>query len=212
MKRSMLAGLGVLLLAGTVQASTYDQTPTDDRIFDASQGYLQTGNSLTVTAYIQAQYALLKFDLAGVPDSAVFQSASFSLYQATNTGSTNLQCDLYRAANDAWDESDPVGTAYSLGDVSFLASTINDPWGQYHTWDIDLAAWNYADDLVDDQVTLYVRFQAEPDGFYRSTNFTAREDLANKPAHLVINYVPEPAAAGLAAIGALMLMRRRRAV
>lgn len=211
MKRFALAGLGMVLLAGTVHASIYDQTPTDDRTFDASQGYLQTGESLTVTAYITAQYALLKFDLASVPDDAVFQSAVFSLYQGTNTGSTLLQCDLYRATHDGWDEAEPVGTAYSLGDVSCLGSIINDPWGQYHTWDINLAEWNYADDLADDEVTLYVRFYAEPDGFYRSTNFTAREDIVDKPAHLVINYVPEPATMSLLALGGVAMLRRRRA-
>lgn len=162
-------------------------------------------------------HSLLKFSLAGIPDSATVTAATLHV-RVIPTSQESVY--MYRMADDAWSEAVVTWANYesSFSGGTYLDHQSVDVTGYapatWYAW--DLADWSAPGDLIDNSLTLMLT------AYSQSTNYTTPAQMCSKEytdaggnhyaPYLEIKYVPEPATMSLLTLGGLaMLIRRRKA-
>ena len=148
---------------------------------------------------------LLQFDLSAIPAGAVLTSAKLGICsRAAQDYAYSQAQEVWRVENDAWNQSTVTWNNYVSGPSNYLAVLPGGIGQHYSLWDLDLNAWNPADDLADDKLSVVVKYPADVEGdyFYRGTGYYSRavpnpNNLSGLPdadivPYLEITYAGDP--------------------
>lgn len=213
MRHGVFAAGLLLIFGSTARAELFILQPVEDTFLASddpnatfgAQPLLQTEGWVS----LGARRSLFKFDLSGIPDGITLLSARLKLEQVGLAQWSGFPVEAYRLSNDGWNESTASWSSYDQSGASILAS-LNGPQDPgLRTFELNLANWDYAADLLDDSVTLQTRWGDELSQQYKRLNYSSREGLV-VPV-LEIEAVPEPAGWALLGFGVAALVFRRRA-
>ncbi|MCC6361281.1 MAG: DNRLRE domain-containing protein [Phycisphaerales bacterium] len=130
--------------------------------------------------YTTIKRPLLKFDLSSVPDAATVLSAFLTLQLNGIYGGQGHNTSVWRIPNDTWTEE--TVTWDSFDQTGAVAVALLPGTSEIHArvWNIRIADWTYADDLLDDAVTFMVRWddsasEYESDGYYKWNTYSSKE-------------------------------------
>ena len=208
----------------SVADTTLEPTSTADNNYGA-RDYINSATN---------RGGLVRFDLSSIPVGQVITSASLRLYSAAHNASQGtVTHEVYRET-DAWGEGVGNGTPAGAGEASWnnrdgstgsgwggaaggwgtgmslgsnvldSADTTGTGWAE---WTVTSAVQGWYDGTYDNNGLLLIKVGGDWD------KFRSREgsNSAEWP-DLVVTYevIPEPATMGLLAMGALMILPRRR--
>ena len=133
---------------------------------------------------------LLKFDLSAIPDGWAVLSAVLTLekldFLPGAWGSFNAE--LWRMTNDNWTEATVTWVSYDQAGAVPVASLPPPHTNGPSVWNISVADWAYAEDLLDDAVTFALRWNAELSQHYKGVRYSSKEGTVAPT--LRIEYVP----------------------
>jgi hypothetical protein len=197
----ILAGTLAVLMAAVATAEVLTLQPVDDAYIsnsgpEADTTY-NTANLEQFGYYGSIKRPLLKFDLSSIPDGVTVVSAQLTLALPGIYGGDLHYSSVWRMPNDSWTEGTVTWNSYAqTGAVSVAIlpgiSQIGD-----RTWNIRLADWAYAEDLLDNAVTFMTRWDDsgglyETDGYYKANSYSSKEGTS--APRLTIAYTPDTSA------------------
>lgn len=176
--------LAVLLTAVASNADVVVLTPVDDTTIN-TQFPDDPGNGLhlVLEGWISGYTArpLLKFDLSSIPDDATLLSVELTLLHDLWNGNSaaSFSTEIWRLPYDNWSEVTATWNSCDQSNGVVIATrqaqpenwNVIEPW----VWNIRIADWNYATDLLDDTATFEVRWSDESNQWWKYTGFRARE-------------------------------------
>lgn len=140
---------------------------------------------------------LLKFDLSSIPDGATMVSAQLTMNLTGIYGGGEYFTSVWRMTTDNSTEETVTWNSYAqTGAVSVAilsgASLLGD-----RVWNIRMADWAYAEDLLDNAVTFMARWDDsgggyETDGYYKANSYSSKEGTVAPT--LRIEYTAAPSA------------------
>lgn len=194
---SRLAGLLTLLTAATAPADVVTLQPVDDSTIGTQYPTNTADGSQFVLEFWISGYThrpLLKFDLSSIPDGWAVLSAELTLlHNLWHPNSAPVfHTEVWRMPNDNWSEETVTWDNYDQAGGVAVALRQSQGWTNWNAlvpwvWNIRIADWNYAQDLLDDAVTFETRWQGG-DNFWLFTGFSSKEGTVAPT--LRIEYVP----------------------
>ncbi len=181
--------------------------PVDDAYLSNGSEADQNWNTTALEQfgyYASIKRPLLKFDLSSIPDGATVLSAQLTLQRAGHYGGDGYFSALSRMTNDNWFETNVTWNSYNQTGAVVVATLPHDHHDNLKTWNVNLAAWAYAEDLLDDNVTFMLRWDQdiyggyETDGVYKWNTYISKEGTVSPT--LRIEYTTAPAAPQLAIV------------
>jgi len=198
----ILAGALAVLMAEVATADVLTLQPVDDAYLSNTGGEADlTNNTATLEQFgyfDSIKRPLLKFDLSSIPDGATVVSAQLTLQLAGLSGGDMHYTSVWRMTNDNWTEETVTWNSYPQ--TGAIAMAILPPTYQtgVRVWDMRMTDWAYAEDLLDNAVTLMMRWddsapnRYETDGYYKWNTYSSKEGTVAPT--LRIEYTPDPSA------------------
>jgi hypothetical protein len=208
----LLVGALVSLTAAVSTAGVVTLQPVDDAHINSQQPDYPFGNDpahipvLEQFGYVGGPIRpLFMFDLSSIPDDATLLSAQLTLQLAGIYGGYLHPTTAWRMPNDNWVEETVTWNSYDqTGAVSVAILPPATQLGS-RVWNITIADWTYAEDLLDNAVTFMTRFDDssyghETDGYYKANSYSSMEGPV-APTLMIEYVVPEPSTMALALLG-----------
>jgi hypothetical protein len=135
------------------------------------------------------EIVLLRFDLSGLPASAVIDSAAMELYLVDAAGDNPKSLAAYYVTS-AWSESTVTWNTFPIANPWGVISSVDNITGRYKSWSItNWASYWYSNPTENHGVYLR-RLTSETTYFERT--FESKDHMENRP-RLVVNYsIPTP--------------------
>ena len=204
--------IAATILSAPAMAATYQLAPVDDTFAysgapDTSYGAISGIASGYEYPHTEAGWiSYLKFDLSSIPNTEIITGATLNLYQFLGGGFALIGTNLFRFANDSWNENtltwnnQPLGfTQVGTPNFGTLIASNTNGWDYrgWSTWNLfEESAWIPNADQVDGFLSLQL---AETYGGTQSHNWCSKEsDPTNCPAsamhqpYLTITTAPVP--------------------
>ena len=196
---SLLAVALALLTAGTSPADMLTLQPVDDSTISTITGEPDTpfGNAdqLAMTGWLDigARRPLLKFDLSPIPDGWTLLSAvlTLQLVYIHPTSWPTFASEAWRMPNDNWVEATVTWNSYDQTGAVAVATNVLDAAIGPRVWNIRIADWNYAEDLLDNAVTFQTRWGLENNQWLKHVAYSSKEGTVVPTFR--IEYLPCPA-------------------
>jgi hypothetical protein len=198
----ILAGALVVLTAEVATADVLTLQPVDDAYLSNSGGEADltynTADLEQLGYFSSIKRPLLKFDLSSIPDGATVVSAQLTLQLAGVSGGDMHYTSVWRMTNDNWAEETATWNSYSQTGAIALAILPPTTHTGVRAWDMRMTDWAYAEDLLDNAVTLMMRWddsapnRYETDGYYKWNTYSSKEGTVAPT--LRIEYTPDPSA------------------
>jgi hypothetical protein len=193
---SLLAVALACLTAGTAPADVLTLQPVDDSTISTITGEPGTpfGNAdqLAMTGWLDigARRPLLKFDLSPIPDGWTVLSAvlTLQLVYIHPTSWPTFASEVWRMPNDNWVETTVTWNSYDQTGAVAVATNILDAAIGPRVWNISIADWNYAADLLDEAVTFELRWSQELSQHFKYVGYSSKEGTVTPT--LRIEFIP----------------------
>ena len=182
--RCLLAGSLAWLSAERSAADVVTLQPVDDAYLSNSPGESNlpwdTAELVQFGYYSNVKRPLLKFDLSSLPDGATVLSAELTLQLVGIYGGQGHFTSVWRMPNDNWAEETVTWDSYDQTGAVSVAILPGAVEIGSRVWNISMADWTYAEDLLDNAVTFMVRWDDsggfyETDGYYKANNYSSKE-------------------------------------
>lgn len=179
----LLVGSLVSLTAEVSTAGVVTLQPVDDAFISTISGEDNTpfGNAdqLAMTGWLDigARRPLLKFDLSPIPDGWAVLSAVLTLEQVYLNPSSwqTFATEAWRMPNDNWVEATVTWNSYDQTGAVQVAILQPPQTNSPRVWNISIADWNYAEDLLDDAVTFELRWGQELSQHFKYVGYSSKE-------------------------------------
>ncbi len=209
-----LAGSLFLLTPAQTTADVIFLQAVDDSAISSFAPDLPAGNDALLSMEgwfsLGAARPLFKFDLSSIPDGRALLSAQLTLEQVGPADWSGFPAEVWRLPNDNWVEGTVTWNSYDQAGGLEVATFQGPQEAGPRVFDIRIADWNYAQDVLDDSVTFQTRWGAELNQQYKRLRYSSKEGAVVPILRIEYDPVPEPATTAVLLGGLAALLRRRR--
>lgn len=202
----------------TVEYVTADGSTNN---YDFGWLFVQGDGAENLTSSVRT--SLLKFDLSGIPDYAVIDSATFWILQfddGSGTEAAGSYVGVHYVSDDSWTEAGFTDWSLLPAASNFIDEQKNTVDPIYYSWNLLAPGdsgdyWeSWADDLENDDDLLSLMLIAKYESKDNYALFYSSEYLANYRPYLNIEYtiIPAPSAIILSGLGISLfgVLRKRK--